>query len=243
MYKDVQRQQAAELMGARGVAQYASSSSSDQSDVDAADLSRRRERFERNLAEAPAQDSVAHCAMAQSNPVSEEMWDDGRRHELDNFVQEELYVHAKVLIVDDEVMIVGSSNINDRSQLGDHDSEVSAVVRHGEAVKSLRMQLWMEHLGLLKGQKVEGDNDTEEEKVNRMPPPGKQENGVKINHLMGDADAQALVDDPLGDEVWEMWTRQATTNTEIYRNLFRADPDDTSKFIHNAGRALANSLL
>ena len=38
-----------------------------------------------------------------------------------------------------------------------------------------------------------------------------------------------FVADPLSDQVWDMWTRNATRNTELFRHLFRADPDDNSK--------------
>lgn len=227
-YQDVQAHQAADVLGAGGVAQYASSTSSAESDVDEPALALRRERFEHDLESAPAQDTIAHCAMSNSKSAAEEEWDDGPQHEVQNLIQEELYVHAKVLIVDDEVMCIGSSNINDRSQNGDHDSEMSAVVRHHETVKSLRMQLWMEHLGLLRPQKV-GNDDDEEQKENRMPPIGGRPEGEKVNYLTAGEKEQAIVDDPLGDEVWEMWTAQATTNTQVYRELFRTDPDDNSK--------------
>lgn len=36
----------------------------------------------------------------------------------------QVYVHSKVMIVDDRVTLIGSSNINDRSLLGSRDSEV-----------------------------------------------------------------------------------------------------------------------
>ena len=39
-------------------------------------------------------------------------------------VTELIYVHSKLLIVDDRLVICGSANINDRSLLGDRDSEV-----------------------------------------------------------------------------------------------------------------------
>jgi phospholipase D1/2 len=42
---------------------------------------------------------------------------------------EEIYVHSKSMIIDDEVTLVGSANINDRSLLGTRDSEVCAIVR------------------------------------------------------------------------------------------------------------------
>ncbi|KAJ9643477.1 Phospholipase D1 [Coniosporium tulheliwenetii] len=78
-------------------------------------------------------------------------------------VTEQLYIHAKCMIVDDRVAIIGSANINERSMLGGRDSEVAAVVRDramvpsvmaGEAYKvgvfphTLRMRLMREHLGL-----------------------------------------------------------------------------------------------
>lgn len=37
-------------------------------------------------------------------------------------VTEILYIHSKLMIIDDEKMIIGSANINDRSLLGDRDS-------------------------------------------------------------------------------------------------------------------------
>eukprot|EP00658_Telonema_sp_P-2_P054619 TRINITY_DN43452_c0_g1_i1.p1 TRINITY_DN43452_c0_g1~~TRINITY_DN43452_c0_g1_i1.p1 ORF type:complete len:346 (-),score=81.00 TRINITY_DN43452_c0_g1_i1:415-1452(-) len=42
-------------------------------------------------------------------------------------VCETVYVHSKVMIVDDRVAILGSANINDRSLAGDHDSELAVV--------------------------------------------------------------------------------------------------------------------
>ena len=33
-----------------------------------------------------------------------------------------IYVHSKLMIIDDEIVICGSANINDRSLLGDRDS-------------------------------------------------------------------------------------------------------------------------
>jgi phospholipase D1/2 len=78
-------------------------------------------------------------------------------------VTEQLYIHAKCMIVDDRVAIIGSANINERSMLGYRDSECAAVVRDTDMVwskmngrpyavgrfpHSLRMRLMREHLGL-----------------------------------------------------------------------------------------------
>lgn len=43
-------------------------------------------------------------------------------------VTEQIYVHTKMMVVDDRYAIVGSANINDRSQLGDRDSELAVLV-------------------------------------------------------------------------------------------------------------------
>ena len=42
---------------------------------------------------------------------------------------EGIYVHSKLMIVDDKTAIIGSANINDRSQLGSRDSEVCIMYR------------------------------------------------------------------------------------------------------------------
>lgn len=39
-------------------------------------------------------------------------------------VTEIVYVHSKLMIVDDKFVILGSANINDRSLLGSRDSEI-----------------------------------------------------------------------------------------------------------------------
>lgn len=36
----------------------------------------------------------------------------------------QVYVHSKIMIVDDRYALIGSANINDRSLLGSRDSEV-----------------------------------------------------------------------------------------------------------------------
>jgi phospholipase D1/2 len=78
-------------------------------------------------------------------------------------VTEQLYIHAKVIIVDDRIALIGSANINERSMLGTRDSECAAVVRDtdmlwsimdgepylvGRFAHTLRMRLMREHLGL-----------------------------------------------------------------------------------------------
>ncbi|CAK9299593.1 unnamed protein product [Gordionus sp. m RMFG-2023] len=47
----------------------------------------------------------------------------------DKLVTELIYVHSKLLIMDDECCLIGSANINDRSLLGDRDSEIAAIFK------------------------------------------------------------------------------------------------------------------
>ncbi|MCO5557357.1 hypothetical protein L7F22_010920 [Adiantum nelumboides] len=73
-----------------------------------------------------------------------------------------IYVHAKTMIVDDEYIIVGSANCNQRSMDGARDSEIALGAyqphhlvhgTHGErpkgSIHGFRLALWYEHLGEL----------------------------------------------------------------------------------------------
>nr|CAB3445344.1 unnamed protein product [Digitaria exilis]CAB3445348.1 unnamed protein product [Digitaria exilis]CAB3448606.1 unnamed protein product [Digitaria exilis] len=64
-----------------------------------------------------------------------------------------VYVHSKGMIVDDEYVIVGSANINQRSLAGSRDTEIAVGAYQpehhlaGGKVFGYRMSLWEEHLG------------------------------------------------------------------------------------------------
>ncbi|KAF5382453.1 hypothetical protein D9615_003003 [Tricholomella constricta] len=81
----------------------------------------------------------------------------------DVLTTEQVYIHGKVCIVDDRLAIIGSANINERSQRGDRDSELAAVIRDtdmidctmagkpfkvGRFAHTLRVRLMREHLGV-----------------------------------------------------------------------------------------------
>lgn len=70
-----------------------------------------------------------------------------------------IYVHAKGMIVDDEYVIIGSANINQRSMAGSRDTEIAMGAYqphytwtkkkehpHGQ-IYGYRMSLWAEHIG------------------------------------------------------------------------------------------------
>ncbi len=57
-----------------------------------------------------------------------------------------LYVHAKVGIVDDRWMTIGSANLNAHSLL--NDTEMNVVTDDHELIRDTRLRLWAEHLEL-----------------------------------------------------------------------------------------------
>lgn len=66
-------------------------------------------------------------------------------------VTELIYVHSKLLIVDDKHTIIGSANFNDRSQEGCRDSEFCLYFKDTDEssfAKSLRLRLWSVFLGV-----------------------------------------------------------------------------------------------
>ncbi|XP_069983520.1 uncharacterized protein [Penaeus vannamei] len=77
-------------------------------------------------------------------------------HNLSHFL---IYVHSKLLIADDAYLVVGSANFNDRSFLGDRDTEIAVLAQQVETVgnyeqvisngriQQFRRSLWAEHTG------------------------------------------------------------------------------------------------
>jgi phosphatidylserine/phosphatidylglycerophosphate/cardiolipin synthase-like enzyme len=92
-------------------------------------------------------------------------------YDLQNDGDHPIYVHAKAVIVDDVLAVVGSDNLNRRSWT--HDSELSVAVLDDELdnreprdpgglgdgarrfARQLRLDLWREHLGLAEGDDAE----------------------------------------------------------------------------------------
>ncbi len=114
-----------------------------------------------------------------------------------------VYVHSKLIIVDDRYVIVGSANINDRSMLGDRDSEMCIYIEDSvlepcvfngstyhvsQFAHSLRVALWLEHLGL----------------------PAKD----------------ASVEDPVCSDTYDMWRVRSGMNTAWYELNFTSIPSD-----------------
>ena len=60
-------------------------------------------------------------------------------------VYDEIYVHAKIMLVDDAWATIGSTNIAERSF--HRDTELNASFWHAPTVRALRQELLQEHLG------------------------------------------------------------------------------------------------
>eukprot|EP00742_Colponemidia_sp_Colp-10_P008681 GILJ01009418.1.p1 GENE.GILJ01009418.1~~GILJ01009418.1.p1 ORF type:complete len:951 (-),score=125.96 GILJ01009418.1:169-3021(-) len=123
-------------------------------------------------------------------------------------VWDQIYVHSKLMIVDDRTIILGSANINERSMNGERDTELAVVIQDANMVPSsmagqpfavgavaqrLRIKLWEEHLGL------EPTSDSE----------------------------HSIIADPICEEVYSrLWTATAVANTEILQSVFPQMPRD-----------------
>ncbi|XP_022518671.2 phospholipase D1a isoform X1 [Astyanax mexicanus] len=118
-------------------------------------------------------------------------------------VTELIYVHSKLLIADDNTVIIGSANINDRSMLGKRDSEVAVIVEDTQTL-----------LSVMDGQKYQA---------------GKFALQLRLECfktiLGGFQDPTIDVSDPISDRFYkEVWMTTAGRNATIYEKVFRCLP-------------------
>lgn len=190
------------------------------------------DRYQEAASHSPSDakyDTISHCYMENGPLVSSIPWNGSAEAEIDAFVSEELYIHSKILIADDRIVICGSANLNDRSQLGTHDSEIAVVIEDPTPVESvmngepftaskfaasLRRQLFRKHLGLLPHQ------DFTQPTENFMPI-NKDPNVYDFN-----SDSDRLVQDVFSREFTQLWNGQAATNTAVFEKVFHAVPTD-----------------
>ena len=128
-----------------------------------------------------------------------------RNHGLLNGIPktEIIYIHSKLMIVDDLYVLCGSANINDRSMKGSRDSEFAVLIKEKKTeissmnnktfkaakfATSLRRALMAEHLGINKKDEI--------------------------------------LKDPLSDDLHELIKKTAKENTFTYRQIFGCYPDD-----------------
>uniref|UniRef100_A0A8C3HR92 Phospholipase n=1 Tax=Chrysemys picta bellii TaxID=8478 RepID=A0A8C3HR92_CHRPI len=126
--------------------------------------------------------------------------------ELDgNLVTELIYVHSKLLIADDNTVIIGSANINDRSMLGKRDSEMAIIVQDTETVPSVM--------------------DGKDYKAGRFA----QSLRLRCFRVVlgSSADLSADLQDPVSDRFFkEVWVSTAARNATIFDKVFRCLPSD-----------------
>ncbi|KAL8157962.1 phospholipase D zeta 1-like isoform X2 [Apium graveolens] len=129
----------------------------------------------------------------------------GRLSDSSPVASSQVYVHSKVMIIDDCAVLIGSANINDRSLLGSRDSEIGVLIedkelfdsymggkpwKAGKFASSLRHSLWSEHLGL-------------------------------------QAEELSQIIDPVIDSTYkDIWMATAKTNTMIYQDVISCIPND-----------------
>ena len=141
-------------------------------------------------------------------------------------------------MADDRIAIIGSANLNDRSQLGDHDSEIACIIedsslvdssmngqpwKAGRFVASLRRTLFRKHLGLL------GTQDCEAPTNNFFPVSlgfGTTGAGSSENDYDWGSSEDLQVADPLDQRFDIMWNTTAHNNTEAFAKLFHPVPYD-----------------
>lgn len=122
-----------------------------------------------------------------------------------SLVTELIYIHSKMLIVDDRRVIIGSANINDRSMLGKRDSELAVIVEDTETVPSV-----------MDGAEYQA---------------GKFARSLRLDcfrTLLGaNADPSIDVMDPVSDAFFhQVWNETAQTNATVYDQVFRCLPSN-----------------
>lgn len=176
-------------------------------------------------------DSVSSCYMLGGEDLHKVPFKGDAMGEMNHFVSEELYIHSKLLIADDRKVICGSANLNDRSQLGSHDSEIAILIEDQETVDSymadqpwkaakfaasLRRHIFRKHIGLLPPQDIEAYDHPNHLPVGSSP--NEYDWGSREDHAVAD---------PCSPSFRALWNTTANTNTLAFRRVFHAIPDDT----------------
>lgn len=126
-----------------------------------------------------------------------------------NLVTELIYVHSKLLIADDNTVIIGSANINDRSMLGKRDSEMAVIVQDTETVPSV-----------MDGREYQAGRFAQGLRLQCFR--------VVLGYLSGPSED---IQDPVSDKFFkEVWVSTAARNATIYDKVFRCLPNDE---VHN----------
>jgi phospholipase D1/2 len=146
----------------------------------------------------------------------------------EHYVTEQIYVHSKLMIVDDRFVILGSANINDRSLLGERDSEIAVLVMDMDTSRAdingkgsnqpvrkyaheLRKKIWSKLFGIAGGVRA--------------------------------ADLQDAIDAPGSPDSWRAIQKQAAQNTELYEAAFDFIPRSWSDRVDSNGNPEPASII
>jgi len=141
---------------------------------------------------------------------------------------------SKLMIIDDSKVLIGSANLNDRSQMGERDSEIAICIEEKPDFKmtmagkphmasklatSWRRRLMREHLGLLRETVIPLERG-DEPHANQMPAP------VPNEYDFGSPEDLA-VEDVLSEEFEKLWTGTGERNRAAFERVFRPIPNDS----------------
>ena len=137
-----------------------------------------------------------------------------RNHCLVNGVPktEIIYIHSKLMIVDDNKVLLGSANINDRSMLGMRDSEFAVIIK--EKKQSIDKRCNRNFV-------MNGDKNY---RAANFATSFRKD--LMAEHLGLDP-TDPILDDPVSNELFSLIVNRANSNTQIYRDIFGCYPDDS----------------
>ncbi|CAF4056400.1 unnamed protein product [Rotaria sp. Silwood2] len=131
-------------------------------------------------------------------------------------VTEIIYVHSKLMIIDDRMAICGSANINDRSLLGQRDSEFCVVINDRE-----------EENGVFNGQQV---------RVGKFCGSWRKRLFAMMLGILHENPNNIDISDPVSDEFYNYFRNVAKENTLIYEDIFATLPSDRVKNFNQVGQ-------
>jgi phosphatidylserine/phosphatidylglycerophosphate/cardiolipin synthase-like enzyme len=171
-------------------------------------------------------------------------------------VTELIYVHSKMMIVDDRACVIGSANINDRSLLGNRDSELAVLIEDtqfvsgfmnkkpcqvGRFCSTLRQRLFKEFLGEFPSCQLSStcsmssfhsvSPNTSFHQMNRRKLITRDISimGVSVDMSGGGGGGVSSIDtsDPCSDDFYKKTLlKYAAQNTKIYDQVFNVIPSN-----------------
>ncbi|CAF3414576.1 unnamed protein product [Rotaria sp. Silwood1] len=133
-----------------------------------------------------------------------------------SLVTEIIYVHSKLMIIDDRMAICGSANINDRSLLGQRDSEFCVVINDRE-----------EEDGIFNGKQV---------RLGKFCASWRKRLFAMMLGILTENPKNIDISDPVSDEFYNYFRDTARKNTLIYEEVFATLPSDRVRRFDQVGQ-------